>query len=111
MSSDGQLPEIDVDALEGLLSDGCVLVDVREDDEFVGGHIPGALHMPLGDVPDRFGEIPAEGTVYVVCALGGRSARAAEFLRANGIDAVNVAGGTQGWVDSGREVQRGSGTP
>lgn len=110
MSPESPVPEIDVDALAGLLSGGCVLVDVREDDEYTGGHIPGALHLPLGDVPDRFGEIPDGGTVYVVCALGGRSARAAEFLRANGIDAVNVAGGTQGWIDSGREVQRGSGT-
>lgn len=106
-----EVPEIDVDALEGLLDSGCVLVDVREDDEFAGGHIPGARHLPLAEVPDRHGEIPATGTVYVVCAMGGRSARAVEFLRANGIDAVNVAGGTQGWIDSGREVHRGSGTP
>lgn len=106
-----ELPEIDVETLAGLLASGCVVVDVREDDEFAGGHVPGALHVPLGDVPDRVGEIPAGGTVYVVCAMGGRSARAAEFLRANGIDAVNVAGGTQGWIESGREVQRGSGTP
>lgn len=105
-----EIPQIDVDTLAGLLSSGCVLVDVREDDEFVGGHIPGARHLPLGEVVDRHGEIPADGTVYVVCAMGGRSARAVEFLRANGMDAVNVAGGTQGWIDSGREVQRGSGT-
>lgn len=106
-----EVPEVDVDTLSGLVADGCVLVDVREDDEFDGGHIPGAIHLPLVEVPDRVGEIPAEGTVYVVCALGGRSARAVEFLRANGFDAVNVTGGTQGWIDSGREVQRGSGTP
>lgn len=106
-----EVPEIGVDDLEALLASGCVLVDVREDDEFEAGHIPGARHLPLAEVPERQGEIPAAGTVYVVCAVGGRSARAVEYLRAKGIDAVNVAGGTQGWIDSGREVHRGSGAP
>ena len=46
-------------------------------------------------------------SVYVICAIGGRSARAAEFLRGQGIDAINVAGGTNGWVDSGRAVVLG----
>ena len=102
------VPEIDLDTLETLLSDGVVLVDVREDDEYLDGHVAGAVAIPLATVPDRFGELPSETTVYVICALGGRSARAAEFLRAQGIDAVNIAGGTQGWIDSGRAVVRGS---
>ena len=102
------VPEIDLDTLETLLSDGVVLVDVREDDEYLDGHVSGAVAIPLATVPDRFGELPSETTVYVICALGGRSARAAEFLRAQGIDAVNIAGGTQGWIDSGRAVVRGS---
>lgn len=104
-----ELPEIDVATLEGLLSDGCILVDVREPDEWADGHIDGALHMPLASVPDRVDELPDDATVYVVCAMGGRSARAAEFLRARGIDAVNVGGGTHGWISSGRAVVRGAG--
>lgn len=102
------VPEIDLSTLESLLSEGATLVDVREDDEYTDGHVSGAIHIALSTVPDRVGDVPAEGPVYVICALGGRSARAAEFLRAQGIDAINVAGGTQGWVDSGRAVVRGS---
>ena len=102
------VPEIDLDTLESLLSGEVVLVDVREDDEYLDGHVAGALPVPLSTVPDRFGELPSDTTVYVICALGGRSARAVEFLRAQGLDAVNIAGGTQGWIDSGRAVVRGS---
>lgn len=102
------VPEIDHDTLEGLLEGGCVLVDVREADEWADGHIEGAIHMPLATVPDRVAELPADGCVYVVCAAGGRSARAAEFLRAQGIDAINVGGGTQGWIATGRPVTQGT---
>lgn len=103
------VPEIDHSTLEGLLASGCVLVDVREADEWSDGHIDGAVHVPLATVPDRVDEFPADGPVYVVCAAGGRSARAAEFLRTRGIDAINVAGGTQGWISSGRPVVSGAG--
>ena len=101
------VPEIDLSALEELLAEGVVLIDVREDDEYTDGHVAGAIHIALATVPDRVDEIPSSGPVYVICALGGRSARAAEFLRAQGIDAINVAGGTNGWIDSGRPVVLG----
>ncbi len=102
------VPEIDLSTLEGLLGEGAALIDVREEDEYTDGHVAGALHIALATVPDRVAEVPSTGPVYVICALGGRSARAAEFLRAQGIDAINVAGGTNGWIDSGRPVVRGS---
>jgi len=105
------VPEIDVDGLEGALGTGCVLIDVREDDEYADGHIPGARHVPLGEVVDRQTDFPSDSTFYVVCAMGGRSARAVEFLRSSGLDAVNVTGGTQEWIASGRGVERGTGTP
>ena len=103
------VPEIDCSTLEGLLAAGCVLVDVREPDEWADGHIEGAIHMPLATVPDRSGELPTDRPVYMVCGVGGRSARAAEFLRAQGVDAINVAGGTQAWIASGRAVVPGAG--
>ena len=102
------VPEIDLSTLERLLPDGIVLVDVREEDEYLDGHVSGAVLVPLATVPDQIGELPTDATVYVICALGGRSARAVEFLRSQGLDAVNIAGGTQGWIDSGRAVVRGS---
>lgn len=102
------IPDIDIDTLDSLLDTGVVLVDVREEDEYADGHVEGAVFMPLATVPDRVDEIPTDGTVYVICALGGRSGKAVEFLRNNGVDAVNVAGGTNGWIESGRDVVRGS---
>ena len=104
------VPEIDIDTLEQVLIEGHPLVDVREDDEYIDGHVAGAVHIPLATIPDRVADIPTAGPVYVICALGGRSARAAEFLRTQGLDAINVAGGTQGWIESGRPVERSRST-
>jgi len=102
------VPEIDLTTLELLLAEPIVLVDVREDDEYSDGHVSSAVHIALSTVPDRVDEIPSDGPVYVICALGGRSGKAAEFLRTKGIDAINVAGGTNGWVDSGRPIVCGT---
>jgi molybdopterin-guanine dinucleotide biosynthesis protein A/rhodanese-related sulfurtransferase len=99
--------EIDIDGFEALLDTGVVLIDVREDDEYADGHVEGAHLMSLSAVPERVGEIPTDTTVYVICAVGGRSGKAVEFLRAQGIDAVNVTGGTNAWVNSGRPVVTG----
>lgn len=101
------VPAIDVDALRPLLEGGAPLVDVREPDEYQEAHAPGARLVPLGEVPDRVAEIPTEGTVYVICRSGGRSAKAVEYLRANGVDAVNVTGGTLAWIESGAPVESG----
>ena len=80
------------------------VVDVREHDEFVAGHVPAASHMPLHTVPIRHEELPRDRTVYVVCAVGGRSAQAVAWLNAQGYESVNVEGGTRDWVMSGFPV-------
>lgn len=100
--------EIDVTELETVLATGAPLVDVRESDEFAEARVPGAVSIPLSEFVARVGEIPVDGTVYVICALGGRSAQAVEYLWARGVDAVNVAGGTMAWLQSGRAVESGS---
>ena len=102
------VPEIDVDELARRLDGGAVVIDVRELDEYLDGHVAGARLIPLGDVPDRLAEVPTTEPVLVICKVGGRSLRAAEFLAANGVDATNVAGGTMAWIDSGRPVVEGS---
>ena len=102
------VPEIDVDELERRLAAGATLVDVREPDEYDQVRVPGGILVPLQSVPDRLDDIPAEGTFFVICAKGGRSMAAAEFLRAEGRDAVNVAGGTTAWVDAGLPTESGS---
>ena len=99
------IPEIDVTRLAELHSSGVSLVDVREPAEFAAGRVPGGRLIPLGEVADRVHEVPRSGTVYVICARGGRSAKAVEHLRSQGIDAVNVAGGTLGWIDAGLPIE------
>jgi rhodanese-related sulfurtransferase len=86
------------------------VIDVREDDEWEAGHAPDAVHIPLGQIPSRVGEIP-EGEVYIVCRSGGRSGRAVAWLRENGHDAVNVGGGMQDWWAAGRSVVTDDGRP
>jgi molybdopterin-guanine dinucleotide biosynthesis protein A/rhodanese-related sulfurtransferase len=101
------IPEVDVSELATRRAEGAPLLDVREDDEYAEGHVPGAQHIPLSQVPERAGEIPGDGTVYVICRSGGRSAKAVEHLRSTGVDAVNVAGGTLAWIEAGHDVATG----
>ena len=102
-----QVQEISVAELAERLDASAVVVDVRQPDEYLGGHVPGAVLIPLNDVPERFGELPTDREVLVVCRSGGRRYVASEFLVANGVRAVNVAGGTLAWIESGREVVEG----
>ena len=81
-----------------------ILLDVREDDEWQRGHAPGAKHIPMGQVPSRLDEIDAEATLFVVCHLGGRSQRVAQYLARNGYKPVNVSGGMEAWAGAGRPV-------
>jgi rhodanese-related sulfurtransferase len=107
-SPDTEVPEVDVAELARLRAQGAALIDVREPDEYEAGHVPGAQHIPLGTVVDRLDEVPqVDGQIYVICAKGGRSHRAAEFYRSKGIDAVNVAGGTTAWIEAGEPVSTG----
>ncbi|MGI4895712.1 MAG: rhodanese-like domain-containing protein [Janthinobacterium lividum] len=85
-----------------------VLLDVREDDEWEAGHAAGAFHIPMGEVPQRLGELPA-GELHVVCRAGGRSQRVAEWLQGNGRDVVNVEGGMGAWAEAGRSMVSESG--
>jgi rhodanese-related sulfurtransferase len=102
-----EVPEIDVADLARVRAGGAVIIDVREPDEYTAAHVPGATLVPLATVPDRLDEVPTEGPVYVICAKGARSLRAAEFYRAQGIDAINVAGGTTAWVEAGQPTSTG----
>lgn len=80
------------------------LLDVREDDEWRAGHAPTAVHIPLGQLQARVGEVPAEVPVYVICRSGGRSAHAAAWLNHVGRRAVNVGGGMRSWAGAGRPM-------
>ena len=107
---DADIPEIDIDELDRRRGSGAAIFDVREPDEYEEVRIPGAVLVPLAAVPDsvdRFRAAAAGTAVCVVCAAGGRSAQAVGYLRARGVDAVNVAGGTRAWHQSGRPVETG----
>ena len=86
--------------------DDVILLDVREDDEFKAGHIPGAEWIPLGQLSSRLGELPKDKTIVAVCRSGNRSGQATELLRQNGFDAHNMQGGMNSWVQAGLEVER-----
>ena len=101
------VPEVDVDQLDQVRATAAAVIDVRQPDEYDAGHVPGARLIPLSEVAGRLGEVPTDGEVFVICLSGGRSARATEFLRRQGVDARNVAGGTKAWVESGRPVVHG----
>lgn len=86
--------------------EGITLIDVREDDEFAAGHAVGAKNFPLSTFAEHFEEISKDGTVYVICQAGGRSARACDYLEGQGFDAVNVEGGTGEWIANGLPVEQ-----
>lgn len=99
-----QIPEVQVADLPREPSGDVVVLDVREDDEWRAGHIEGATHVPLADLPARVDEITADKRVLVVCRSGGRSAQATGFLRSQGRNAVNVDGGMRAWQAAGRPM-------
>ena len=100
--------EVDIDQLDEARAAGAYLVDVRDPDEFESARVPGGRLVPLGELVERRDEIPAAGPVYVICHSGGRSLKATEYLRSQGIQAWSVAGGTKAWIDSGRIVDSGT---
>lgn len=104
--SDDDVPKIAIDEVSDALAQGVRLLDVREDDEWAAGHIDGAQHIPMGDVPARLGELDADDPVLVICHAGGRSERVARYLNRNGYEASNVDGGMLAWVQAGKPVVR-----
>ena len=85
----------------GLINhDDALVLDVREDREFQGGHILNAVHIPLGKLAGRLSELEAHKgrPVVAVCRSGHRSASACGILRKNGFEQVhNLAGGVLAW--------------
>ena len=99
--------EIDVDELQEHHAAGAVIIDVREPYEYEEAHVPGVTLIPMGEVADRVDELRGPGPLYLICATGARSYRAAEFLETQGIEAINVVGGTMAWIDAGFPVDQG----
>ena len=85
--------------------EGICIVDVRTPGEVAGGVIPGALHIPLGELERRWGELRDEDEVVLYCAAGMRSFNAAMLLRQKGIlNATSLAGGLPAWSSAGGAI-------
>ena len=99
--------EVQVAELDAAMQGGARVIDVRETNEYLEGHVPGAIHIALSTVPEHTDAFRGDTPTYVVCRSGARSMRACEFLTQQGIDVINVAGGTLDWIASGRPVVTG----
>ena len=97
--------EVSIDDLADAISHGAYVLDVREQEEYDEAHVPGVVLIPLGELEQRINEVEDGSRVFVICRSGARSLKGADILEANGIDCVSVAGGTMGWIASGRATE------
>ena len=96
------------EAKEMLSGDGVAVIDVREPGEYQSGHIPGATLLPVNSVFARKDELPKDKKIVFVCAVGQRSALAAELAAAAGLPAESLYtldGGTDAWRKAGEPVE------
>jgi rhodanese-related sulfurtransferase len=99
-----EIPSMTVGQVPAPLPDDLTVLDVREPVEWAQAHVPGSVHIPLGELPTRIAELPSDERLLVVCAVGARSARAVHYLLQRGHDAVNLEGGLMEWQEAGREL-------
>ncbi len=87
-----------------------VVVDVRREDEWVSGHVAGAIHINIDDLPDRIDQVPQDKKVLFICAAGVRSGLACELAAAMGYDTenlFNIEDGTPFWIQGGHPTSYG----
>lgn len=85
---------------------GVTIVDVRERDEYNAGHIPGALLIPLSELPQRLKDVPRDTEVILVCRSGNRSQQAYDYLKQQGFTNIhNLVGGMRAWQAAGYEIE------
>ncbi len=97
---------VDSNEASGMLAadpDGTVVIDVRRDDEWVTGHVTGAIHINVDELTDRIADVPQDKKLLFICAAGVRSALACEMAAAMGRSPeqlFNLEEGMIGWVES-----------
>jgi glyoxylase-like metal-dependent hydrolase (beta-lactamase superfamily II)/rhodanese-related sulfurtransferase len=98
---------VDVAQASKAIGEGAVAVDVREPSEFAAGHLPDALHVPLGEVNGRAGDLPRGVPLLLYCGRGERAISAASLLEKLGFGQLLVLpGGAAGWKEAGYPVER-----
>lgn len=101
---------ISVEAFHKKLTEGtlgnALIVDVRMPFEFKGGSVPGAINIPMKEVPLRKDEFSGYDTVYLICQSGGRSEMTGLLLGSDGVKNIcNIDGGTMAWREKGYEIE------
>ena len=90
------------------LTDGPLVLDVRNDSEYAGEHIPDSLHIPYGDIAARVDELPRDRQIAAICRGGKRSGLAASILQREGFtDVIHVGKGVGAWRAAGNPVESG----
>ena len=108
-SSTAGLPrEISVSDASTMRDSGAFILDVRQPEEWVEGHIPDATLIPLGELASRVSEVPQDQEIVVVCRSGNRSQQGRDILLAAGFENVtSMAGGMNQWAAAGDDTVTG----
>jgi rhodanese-related sulfurtransferase len=104
------IPSLDVSQVP----DTALLLDVREDEEWTAGHIAGAIHVPMYEVPQHVAsgaQLSPDAPIVVVCKVGARSAQVTAWLNQQGFAAHNLTGGMLAWERAGRPMVSEDGSP
>jgi rhodanese-related sulfurtransferase len=101
--------EVSVKEAQTMVANGAFLLDVREQSEWVAGHVQGATLIPLGDLPNRLSELPKDAPIVVMCRTGHRSAQGRDILLQAGFTQVtSMSGGITEWIAEGNPVVTGN---
>jgi rhodanese-related sulfurtransferase len=101
--------EVSVKEAQTMVANGAFLLDVREQSEWVAGHVQGATLIPLGDLPNRLSELPKDTPIVVMCRTGHRSAQGRDILLQAGFTQVtSMSGGINEWIAEGNPVVTGN---
>ncbi|TFU15477.1 rhodanese-like domain-containing protein [Thermus tengchongensis] len=82
------------------------VLDVREPSEYKDGRIPGAVNIPIRDLPKRLSEIPKGKPIIVYCGIGHRGAMALVFLKGQGYNVKSILGGYKAWTGANLPVEK-----
>lgn len=109
LAAKSQCREVSIDEAQGLLLSADVVIDVREADEYAGGHLPGAINLPRGLLEFKLSGTPAlesrDLNVVLYCKTSGRAALAAVAMQSMGyLNVASIAGGFDAWVAAGKSV-------
>ncbi|PLT29241.1 rhodanese-like domain-containing protein [Peribacillus deserti] len=94
-----ELKTITTDELQEKVEKGeeLLLVDVREDEEVATGMIPGAIHIKMGDIPEKLDQLDKDKEYIFICRSGGRSGNVCHYLQDQGYKVRNMTGGMLNW--------------